>query len=131
MTSMTHESVETYRLPESLYDEVMSPALLLFPENVRHNVAAMINTCQGDPNRWRPHLKTTKSPVIWQALLDAGIRQFKCATTREASLLLQLLDDNGIDDGDLLIAYPLLGPSLKRAGQLADLHPRSNLSILT
>lgn len=130
MTGLDREIVETDRLPETVLEQAMSPALLLFPENVRHNVKAIVTACNGDPNRWRPHLKTTKSPVVWQELIDQGIRQFKCATTREAALMLQLLDDNGIDDGDLLIAYPLLGPALERAGQLAEMHPNTKLSIL-
>jgi D-serine deaminase-like pyridoxal phosphate-dependent protein len=89
----------------------------------------MIDAC-GSPDRWRPHLKTTKSPVIWQELLDAGIRQFKCATTREAALMLRLLADNGIAGADLLIAYPLIGPAVRRASQLAAQFETSRLSVL-
>lgn len=128
--TVAHESIETYRLPEELVEEVLTPALVIFPENVRHNIRAVIDACGGDASRWRPHLKTTKSPVIWQELLDAGVRQFKCATTREAALMLQLLDDNGIAGGDLLIAYPLLGPAPNRAAQLVGRFPATRLSVL-
>ena len=31
---------------------------------------------------------------------------------------------------DVLVAYPLVGPALRRAGQLAEAHPRARLSVL-
>ena len=122
-------ALEDFRLPEALTRDALSPALLIFLDHVRHNVARMIEAC-GDPDRWRPHLKTTKTPVIWHELIDAGVMQFKCATTREATHMLKLLDERAIAGADLLIAYPLIGPSLKRAGDLASAHPGTRVSIL-
>ncbi len=104
MTPPDTVALEDFHLPEELIAEAMSPALLIFLDHVRHNVASMIHATGGDPDRWRPHLKTTKMPVIWHELLDASVRQFKCATTREASLLLDLFDEKAIAGEDLLIA---------------------------
>ena len=114
-----------------LPDRILTPALVVFRERVLHNVRAMIDACGGDPDRWRPHLKTTKSPALWQELLDAGVRRFKCATTREATALLEQLDAAGIRGADLLIAYPLVGPALARAGELARRHPATRQSVLS
>ncbi len=128
--SLAAETHETYLLPDELIEQVLTPALVIFPRNVRRNVRSMIEAVGGDANRWRPHLKTTKSPVIWHDLIDAGSRQFKCATTREASCMLTLLDERSVEGGDLLIAYPLLGPALQKAGRLADAHPNTRVSVL-
>ncbi len=132
-TPLTPETITggaSHPLTPELASSLMSPALLIYLEHVRHNVAQMINHCQGDPDRWRPHLKTTKIPQIWSMLLDDGIRNFKCATTREAACLLALLEKRDINDADLLIAYPLIGPALKRAAELARRHTRCRISVL-
>lgn len=132
-TPITPDTVSggaTYPLSPELASSLMSPALLVYLEHVRHNVAQMISHCQGDPDCWRPHLKTTKIPQIWSMLLDSGIRNFKCATTREAACLLALLEKRDINDADLLIAYPLIGPALERAAELARRHARCRISVL-
>jgi len=36
----------------------------------------------GDAGRWRPHLKTTKMPVVWREALLAGVRHFKVRRCR-------------------------------------------------
>jgi D-serine deaminase-like pyridoxal phosphate-dependent protein len=59
-----------------------------------------------------------------------GVRHFKCATTREARQLLHVVDHEGIRGADLLLAYPLVGPSLGRLAQLARAHPNSRVSVL-
>ena len=41
------------------------------------------------------------------------------ATVREARCMLEVLAARGVQGADLLIAYPLQGPSLQRAGELA------------
>ena len=50
---------------------------------MRQNVEAVIGICGGDTNRWRPHVKTTKSTALWRDLIAKGITNFKCATPRE------------------------------------------------
>ena len=117
--------------PGALLPLFLSPALVIWMERVGRNVDRIIRSLGGRPERWRPHLKTTKIPDVWRVLLDAGVRHFKCATTREASLLLELGEGNiASGEVDLLVAYPLVGPALRRVAQLAADHPRSRLSIL-
>src|SRR5688572_31562514 len=103
-----------YALPGELAERALSPALVVHLGAVRHNIARAIELCGGDPGRWRPHVKTTKIPAVMRELALAGVRHFKCATTREAAVLLDTLAQAGAAGGDLLVAYPLVGPALKR-----------------
>ena len=69
------------RLPLELRERLLTPALAIDLDAARRNVARVVERCGGDPGRWRPHLKTTKSPWLWATLLEAGVRAFKVATT--------------------------------------------------
>jgi D-serine deaminase-like pyridoxal phosphate-dependent protein len=97
---------------------------------VRRNVRAILAECGGDASRWRPHLKTTKIAAVWRELVHAGVRHFKCATTREAALLLEVLRAENVRGGDLLVAYPCVGPARRRLGELAQAFPETKLSLL-
>ena len=107
--------VASYRLPPELTERTLSPALVVYLERVRENVARVIEIA-GGVDRWRPHVKTSKIPAVWREMARAGLRHFKCATTREANELLACLLGEGIEDADVLLAYPLLGPALGRLG---------------
>ena len=122
--------VDSYRLEPELAQRIMTPALIIFMDKVDRNIQQVISHAGGDPNRWRPHLKTTKIPQVWERLIEAGVRQFKCATTREAAVLLEMLDRLGVRGADLLIAYTLIGPALERAADLARQHDRTAVSVL-
>lgn len=121
---------DSYRLEPQLAQRIMTPALIVFMDKVDRNIQQVIAHVGGDPNRWRPHVKTTKIPKVWERLIEAGVRQFKCATTREAAVLLEMLDRLDIRGADLLIAYPLIGPALERAADLAREHDRTAVSLL-
>lgn len=108
----------------------MTPALVVFMDRVRENIARLITLAGSDPDRLRVHVKTTKIPEVWRQLLAAGIRSFKCATVREAEVLLATLREGGVEGADLLIAYPHLGRNLERAGELARRHPETRVSVL-
>ena len=119
---------DRYALPQDLLERTLTPALTIFAPLVQENVRRML-THLGSPERWRPHLKTTKTPEIWRELFAAGVRQFKCATTREARLCFELADELGVR-ADLLIAYPLVCENLAQAGRVALAHPSQRLSVL-
>ena len=119
-----------YALPPSVTSRLQSPALVVFLDQMRGNVRRVIKTVDGDPGRWRPHVKTVKIPVVFGELLEAGLRAFKCATTREADHLLRAIDEAGVRDGDLLLAHPLIGPGLERLGRLARAHEPTRVSVL-
>ena len=67
-------------------DQIDSPALLIYPERIRHNIEQMVRIA-GDPKRLRPHVKTHKMAEIIRMQQEAGIDKFKCATLAEAELL--------------------------------------------
>lgn len=132
MTPAAHRSTDglsSYLLPSEVAERTLSPALVVYLERVRENLARVIEVA-GGADRWRPHVKTSKIPAVWRELAEAGLRQFKCATTREASELLGCLADGGVEDADVLLAHPLVGPSLDRLGQIAEAHPRARVSVL-
>ena len=107
-----------------------TPSLIVLMDRVRANVNAMISAAGGDPTRWRPHLKTTKLRPVWRELLDAGVRSFKCATVREATLLLDLVSEEKFDGIDLLVAYPLSRPNVLRLAELAAAHGEVKVAVL-
>lgn len=79
-----------------------------------------------------PHLKTTKLPEVWQCLLDRSIRAFKCTTSRELSVFIELVQRSprAISLVHVLVAYPLCGPMLTRVAQLAASAPQVRVSVL-
>jgi D-serine deaminase-like pyridoxal phosphate-dependent protein len=110
-----------YRLADEA--DVFSPALVFYPELIRKNVARVIELA-GSPDRLRPHAKTHKTREITRLQLDAGVTRHKCATIAEA----EVLADAGVPD--VLIAYQLLGPNLRRLAALARKFPRTQFSSL-
>jgi len=122
--------VDEYELPAELVDRVGSPALVVYLDRVRENLRRVIAHAGGRADRWRPHVKTTKIPEVFLEMTRAGVRHFKCATTREAQHLLNVVDQEGIRGADLLLAYPLVGPSLMRLAQLARNHTNSRVAVL-
>jgi len=123
-------SPETYRLPGDWTARLLSPALIVYLDRVRENIRRTIALAGGDPGRWRPHIKTTKIPEVYAEMTRAGLRHFKCATLREAETLLRVVREEGIEDADLLFAYPLVGPALDRLSALVREHSAVNVSVL-
>ena len=116
-------------MPDSWYEikdinELDSPALVVFPERVKHNIQLAINMI-GDVDRLRPHIKTSKSPDVAKLMLNAGITKFKCATIAEAEMLAQCKAP------DVLLAYQPLGPKLSRFVSLIKKYPTTKFSCLT
>jgi D-threonine aldolase len=105
-------------------NELDSPALVVFPDRVKHNIQLAIEMI-GDVNRLRPHIKTNKSREVAQMMLDAGITKFKCATIAEAEMLAQC------NAPDVLLAYQPVGPKLLRFISLIKKYPATKFSCLT
>ena len=96
-------------------DAVDSPALLVFPDRVQANIQLALSYVDGRAERLRPHIKTHKTSEVMRLMLEAGIRQIKCATPAEAEMAAQA----GVPD--ILLAYQ---PVLPKARRLADLAAR-------
>src|SRR5580700_12067983 len=97
-------------------DELDTPALVVYPERVKQNIARAIGMV-GDAARLRPHVKTHKSPAVTRLMMDAGIRRFKCATIAEAEML-------AVEGApDVLLAYQPVGPKVDRLVKLIRRYP--------
>jgi D-serine deaminase-like pyridoxal phosphate-dependent protein len=118
-----------FRLPAGETSRLLSPALVIRLDAVRANLWRMLELT-GSPGRWRPHVKTTKTPAVFAECARAGLRHFKCATVREARCLLETLRELGAGPVDLLVAYPHVGPALPELGRLAREHGTARLSVL-
>ena len=104
-------------------DQLDTPALVVYPDRVRENIRNAI-ALVGDPARLRPHVKTHKSPAVTRLLLEAGVRQFKCATIAEAEML-------AIEGApDVLLAYQPIGPKAARLVELIRKYPATAFSCL-
>ena len=103
--------------------EIDSPALLVFPERIKQNIA-LLKSMIDDPARLRPHVKTHKTKELTRLQLEAGITRFKCATIAEAAMLGEC------EAPDVLVAYPLYGPKLIRFLSLKKKFPKTNFSAI-
>src|SRR5258708_30131910 len=107
--SMLSEFAWDSRYRVSSLDDVLTPALFLYPEFVASNIERTLDLLGGDADRWRVHIKTAKLGYTLRMLVQRGVRNFKCATT------LELLVASRSDAGDVLFAYPAIGPIARRA----------------
>jgi len=84
----------------------------------------MIARCGNDPARWRPHVKTAKARDVIARYLMHGITRFKCATTKELRVLLEL------GAPDVLLSFPVVGATAQRVRELAAAHTATRVSVL-
>ena len=103
--------------------ELETPALVVYPERVKRNLALMIGMV-GDHLRLRPHVKTCKAiqPVL--LMMEAGIKKFKCATLAEAEML------GIIKAPDVLLAYQPISSNVRRYLELMEKYQRTSFSCL-
>jgi D-serine deaminase-like pyridoxal phosphate-dependent protein len=105
-------------------ESIPTPALLIYTDRVDDNIRAVIAQCGGDASRWRPHVKTAKARDIMARYLAHGVTRFKCATTKELRVLLDL------EAPDVLLSFPVVGATAARVRELAATHPKSRVSVL-
>src|SRR5438445_5020193 len=122
--SMLSEFPWDPRYRVSSLEELLTPALVLYPEILISNVERTLALLGGDAGRLRVHIKTAKLGYTLRALVERGIRNFKCATT------LELLVACRSDAGDVLFAYPAMGANARRVREIADQFPQVRISVL-
>jgi D-serine deaminase-like pyridoxal phosphate-dependent protein len=103
--------------------EVDSPALVVFPDRVKRNIALLKNMID-DVKRLRPHVKTHKTKEAALLQMEAGITKFKCATIAEAEML------GSIKAPDVLLAYQPIGPKINRFISLIKKYTATKFSCL-
>jgi D-serine deaminase-like pyridoxal phosphate-dependent protein len=125
----THKSMLTElafdpRYSVSGLEDVLTPALVLYPEIAASNIERTLDLLGGNADRWRVHIKTAKLGYTLQMLVDRGIRNFKCATT------LELLIACRSGASDVLFAYPAVGANARRVSEISEQFPQVRVSVL-
>jgi D-serine deaminase-like pyridoxal phosphate-dependent protein len=105
-------------------ENVLTPALVVYPEIVDHNIQRTIEGVGGNPDRWRPHVKTVKLLSTMQQMTARGLRNFKCATTLE----LRTICEAGASD--VLMAFACWGTRARRVAEIAREFPGVAISAL-
>jgi D-serine deaminase-like pyridoxal phosphate-dependent protein len=105
-------------------ENLLTPALAIYPQVVDANVANTIRLLNGDPKRWRPHVKTAKLGFTMRRVVAAGVNACKASTTLE----LATACDAGFED--VLLAYPVVGANARRVLEIAAANPGVAISTL-
>jgi len=108
----------------SSVEDVLTPALVLYPEIIASNLERTLQLLGGDPNRWRVHIKTAKLSYTVRMLIERGLQNFKSATT------LELLTACECGAQDVLLAYPAMGANARRVREIAEQFPEVRVSVL-
>jgi D-serine deaminase-like pyridoxal phosphate-dependent protein len=104
-------------------NEVNSPALLVFPDRIEHNIRKMVEI-SGGAGLLRPHVKTHKMREIINLQMKHGIYKFKCATISEAEMVAKC------GAKDILLAIQPVGPNLERFFQLKQYFSNSKIACI-
>ena len=105
-------------------EDVLTPALVVYPDAVASNIAQTLRLLGGDGDRWRVHIKTAKLGYTLHMLVERGVKNFKCATTLELLMACQ----SGAED--VLVAYPVMAANARRVREIADQHRGVRISVL-
>lgn len=105
-------------------DQLDTPCLVVFPDRMYANIRRMAGMVD-DVSRLRPHIKTHKTAEGIRAMMEAGIRKFKCATIAEAELL------GRCGAPDVLMAYQPHGPKALRLARVIKAYPDTRYACLT
>jgi D-serine deaminase-like pyridoxal phosphate-dependent protein len=122
--SMLSEYPWDPRYKVSGIEDVMTPALVVYPAIILSNLERTLELLGGDPDCWRVHIKTAKLGYTIGMMVERGIRNFKCATTLELLVACQC------GAADVLLAYPAMGANARRVREIAEQFPAMRISVL-
>lgn len=110
---------------ENLYSldnthDINTPSLVYYKDLIIENTKKAINLAGGVDRLW-PHVKSHKMISMVRLQQEMGITKFKCSTIAEAEMLV----DGDVED--IALAYPLIGPNIKRFIELQKGANRSRL----
>jgi D-serine deaminase-like pyridoxal phosphate-dependent protein len=106
------------------FDDILTPALLVYPDIIESNIDRTLHLLDGNADRWRAHIKTSKLAFTLKMLIARGVKNFKCATT------LELLTACEAGAADILFAYPTVGANARRVREIAAQFPAVKISVL-
>ena len=112
------------RLRMATTEEVLTPALVVYPEAVASNISQTLQFLGGSGDRWRVHVKTAKLGYTLRMFVERGVCYFKCATT------LELLESCRSGVADVLYAHPAVGANARRVAEIAAEFPKVRVSVL-
>jgi D-serine deaminase-like pyridoxal phosphate-dependent protein len=98
--------------PEAMF----TPALAIYESILDQNIEAMKRVV-GRPDRWRPHVKTSKLQYTMRRLVDHGVGNLKCTTTLELSTACRA------GAKDVVVAYPVSASASTRVAEIAAEFP--------
>ncbi len=104
---------------------VMTPALAIYPELVRANIEYTIELLGGEPDTWRPHVKTAKLGAVIRMLTEHDVKHLKCSTTLE--LHVACLAGGA---KDVLLAHLPVAANAARVQQIALDFPEVRVSAI-
>ncbi|WP_148210123.1 D-TA family PLP-dependent enzyme [Candidatus Korobacter versatilis] len=105
-------------------ESAITPALAIYLDLVDANIRTTLRLLNGDPDRWRPHVKTAKLAAVMSRLVESGVTNFKCATT------LELLTACEVGARDVLVAYSNHGARAVRIKEIAAMFPKVRISVV-
>lgn len=105
-------------------ESIRTPALVIDLDALGDNLDATLRLLGGDPNRWRPHLKTSKLGLVMRKIRERGVLQAKTSTT------LELETACAAGFADVLLAYPATGPQVDVVRRIAAEYPGTAISVL-
>ncbi|HXQ71745.1 MAG TPA: alanine racemase [Pyrinomonadaceae bacterium] len=104
-----------------LISELDTPALIVDLDIMEGNLMQMAEYCRRHNLRLRPHTKTHKIPELARKQMNCGASGITVAKLSEAEVMI----DAGLND--LLIAYPIVGPT--KTVRLASLAERAKITV--
>jgi D-serine deaminase-like pyridoxal phosphate-dependent protein len=122
--SMLNNFAWDERYKVSGIEDVLTPALVIYPEIIAANLERTLSLVGGDADRWRVHIKTAKLGYTVGMLVERGVHNFKCATTLELLVACQC------GAADVLLAYPSIGANARRVREIAEEFPKVSISVL-
>ena len=117
--------VGSYRTPAlntETASELITPALLVWPERIDSNIAHMIRIA-GDAGRLRPHCKTHKMIAVARRLVAAGVSLHKASTVVEVDMLCRA------GASDVVLAGNPVGPTLTQLQRVVRRFPEIRIGI--
>jgi D-serine deaminase-like pyridoxal phosphate-dependent protein len=122
--TMINEFAWDPRYKVSGIEDVMTPALVVYPEIIASNIERTVELLEGHADRWRVHIKTAKLGYTLRMMVERSIRNFKCATTLELLVACQR------GAADVLLAYPSIGANARRVREIAEQFADVRISVL-
>ncbi len=102
--------------------ELLTPSVVVFDELLQGNLRKMLEIA-GGPQRLRPHCKTHKTRQLVERWVQLGVLRHKCATFAEAEMAALA------GASDVLLAYNLVGPNLRRAVEYRRRFPSVRFAV--